>query len=88
MENTNETTGNTVQLTQNDIILMCNIINVSSRRGAFEAGELSVVGSFFDQLKRFLPEDVATESAESTENDASTLNTSSEAEQFEFKFAQ
>lgn len=84
MENTNETT-NMVQLTQNDIILMCNIINVSSRRGAFEASELSVVGAFFDQLKQFLPEEVT---AEATETDASTLNTSSEADQFEFKFAQ
>ena len=87
MENTNETT-NMVQLTQNDIILMCNIINVSSRRGAFEAGELSVVGSFFDQLKRLLPEELTTEDTDTMQNDASTVNTSSEADQFEFKFAQ
>lgn len=42
------------KLSLNDLNLMANIINVCSKRGAFNASELKVTGELFDKLSLFL----------------------------------
>lgn len=43
-----------VQLTVADLQLLARIIDLASRRGAFQAGELSQVGDAFNKLSGFL----------------------------------
>lgn len=43
-----------VQLTINDLQTMAKIIDLSSRRGAFQAAELSQVGETYNKLAGFL----------------------------------
>jgi hypothetical protein len=83
MENETEQTQQEAtqpQLTLADIALMGNIINIVSRRGAFEAADLKVVGELYEKIVAFLPKEEST---------ATTANTSEEVEndgqtQFEF----
>ena len=42
------------QLNINDLIAMRNVIDVVTKRGAFQANELSSVGQLFDKLNTFL----------------------------------
>ena len=70
------TTIEPVQLTIADLQLLGRIVDLASRRGAFQAGELSQVGDAYNKLNSFLayvesvqkkdeaPADAATESAE------------------------
>lgn len=44
----------TVQLTIADLQLLARIIDLASRRGAFQAAELSQVGDSFNKLSSFL----------------------------------
>ena len=48
------TTMEPVQLTIADLQLLARIIDLASRRGAFQAGELSQVGDAFNKLSGFL----------------------------------
>lgn len=48
------TTLEPVQLTVADLQLLAKIIDLASRRGAFQAGELSQVGDAFNKLASFL----------------------------------
>src|SRR5271165_5577651 len=43
-----------VQLTIADLQLLARIVDLASRRGAFQAGELSQVGDAFNKLSGFL----------------------------------
>jgi hypothetical protein len=43
-----------VQLTIADLQLLAKIVDLASRRGAFQAGELSQVGDAFNKLSGFL----------------------------------
>lgn len=43
-----------VQLQIGDLQTLAQILNLASRRGAFEASEMSAVGKTFDKLKAFL----------------------------------
>lgn len=43
-----------VQLTIADLQLIARIVDLASRRGAFQAGEMSQVGVTFDKLSAFL----------------------------------
>jgi hypothetical protein len=52
-ENTT-TTMEPVQLTINDLQLLARIVDLASRRGAFQAGELSQVGESYNKLSSFL----------------------------------
>jgi hypothetical protein len=87
METTTDTTTDTQpqpKLTLNDVILMSNIINVASRRGAFEANEFTIVGKLHEKLVALIPkeEPIAESSAEST-------NTSADDDgQTQFEFVQ
>ena len=48
------TTVEPVQLTIADLQLLARILDLSSRRGAFQAGELSQVGDAYNKLAGFL----------------------------------
>lgn len=48
------TTMEPVQLTIADLQLLARIVDLASRRGAFQAGELSQVGDAFNKLSSFL----------------------------------
>jgi hypothetical protein len=64
-----------VQLTIADLQLLARIVDLASRRGAFQAGELSQVGDAFNKLSGFLAyvestqktDETASETADSTE---------------------
>jgi len=48
------TTMEPVQLTIADLQLLARIVDLASRRGAFQAGELSQVGDAYNKLAGFL----------------------------------
>jgi len=48
------TTVEPVQLTIADLQLLARIVDLASRRGAFQAGELSQVGDNYNKLNGFL----------------------------------
>jgi len=48
------TTMEPVQLTIADLQLLARIVDLASRRGAFQAGELSQVGDGYNKLVNFL----------------------------------
>lgn len=48
------TTMEPVQLTIADLQLLARIVDLASRRGAFQAGELSQVGAAYNKLSGFL----------------------------------
>lgn len=52
--NQNTETNNPISLSLNDVVLMVNIINTVSRRGAFEANEMVTIGSLFERLKSII----------------------------------
>lgn len=49
-----KTTVEPVQLTVSDLQVLARIIDLASRRGAFQASELSQVGDSFNKLNGFL----------------------------------
>jgi hypothetical protein len=49
--NQNTETNYSIPLPVNDVVLMANIITAVTKRGAFEADEMVVVGSLFERLK-------------------------------------
>lgn len=53
-EATTTTTMEPVQLTIQDLQLISRIVDLASRRGAFQAGELSQVGDAYNKLTGFL----------------------------------
>jgi len=53
-ESSTSTTLEPVQLTIADLQLLSRIVDLASRRGAFQAGELSQVGDAFNKLTGFL----------------------------------
>ena len=76
-EATTTTTMEPVQLTIADLQLLARIVDLASRRGAFQAGELSQVGDSYNKLNGFLSyvESVQAkekEAAEATEPAAAT----------------
>lgn len=68
------TTLEPVQLTVADLQLLAKIIDLASRRGAFQAGELSQVGDSYNKLASFLAyvESVQKKDKEETEATAET----------------
>lgn len=64
-----------------DLILMFNIISTTSRRGAFDAAEFSVVGSLYEKLRQYVPAQ-----KEEPEPETETENTSVDQDQLAFNF--
>jgi hypothetical protein len=84
METTTTTTETQLKLTLNDVILMSNIINVASRRGAFEANEFTIVGNLHEKLVALIPKEEPVE-----ESTAESTNTSADDDgQTQFEFVQ
>lgn len=48
------TTAEPVQLTVNDLQVLARIVDLASRRGAFQAAELKQVGEAYEKLASFL----------------------------------
>ena len=70
VEDTKTTTSvEPVQLTVADLQLLARIVDLASRRGAFQAGELSQVGDAYNKLAGFLTyvESVQAKDKEATE---------------------
>ena len=86
MENEQTQTEGQETLVLADVILMHNIIATVSRRGAFEAAEMEIVGKLFNKLATFQPK------TEQQEGEAAeTTNTSEEVaqdEQTQFEFVE
>ena len=65
-------------ITLNDLVLLRNIVNVASKRGAFSAEEFSDIGAVYNKIDKFLKlnlkkmedseEKELTETTEETEN--------------------
>ncbi len=70
------TTLEPVQLTISDLQLLGRIVDLASRRGAFQAAELSQVGDAYNKLSSFLAY---------VESQTKTEETSAEAEAAEAK---
>lgn len=81
-EQTTQTAGEqTIEnpISVGDLILMFNIISTTSRRGAFDAAEFSVVGSLYEKLRQYVP-------ASKEEPETETENTSVDQNQLAFNF--
>ncbi len=64
-----------VQLTISDLQVLARIVDLASRRGAFQAAELSQVGEAFNKLSGFL---TYVESVQKSEAEAKEAATSAE----------
>ena len=67
------TTVEPVQLTIADLQLLSRIVDLASRRGAFQAGELSQVGDVFNKLTGFLSYVESVQSKDATTDEAPTV---------------
>ena len=56
-----------VQLTIADLQLLARVVDLASRRGAFQAGELSQVGDAYNKLSGFLAYVESTQAKETAE---------------------
>lgn len=63
MEPSNSTTTQQ-QLSLSDLIVLKQIVEVASERGAFKADELSHIGQLYDRLRAFLEQAVPQDSKE------------------------
>lgn len=69
-----------VQLTIADLQLLARIVDLASRRGAFQAGELSQVGDAFNKLSGFLAYVESVQAKDKAEaGEAAATETSAEA---------
>jgi len=80
---TEEQINSTVPVILTDVATMAQLIDICSKRGAFKAEELSVVGDLFTRLVAHLPTP-PDEEGEGGEGEA----TEAELEQLEFNFAE
>ena len=65
-------------ITLNDLVLLRNIVNVASKRGAFSAEEFSDIGAVYNKIDKFLKLNLKkmedSEEKESTETTVETEN--------------
>ena len=70
-----------VQLTVNDLQLLAQIVDLASRRGAFQAPELTQVGGAYNKLAAFLAYvEASTKSAEGTGEEGAAAESTTGAE--------
>lgn len=74
-----KTTVEPVQLTISDLQILGRIVDLASRRGAFQAGELSQVGEAYNKLAGFLAYVESVQAKEKAES-AETTNEEAKAE--------
>jgi hypothetical protein len=61
------------QITVNDIVQFKNIIEICSKRGAFQASEMEVVGGLYNRVKSFTDEVEAKAREQKSENENAPL---------------
>ena len=69
-----------VQLTIADLQLLSRIVDLASRRGAFQANELSQVGDAFNKLSGFLAYVESVQSKDAAAEEAQTPTATADAE--------
>lgn len=62
--NNDQTTPPAPSLNIQDIVFLCNVIDVASRRGTFRADEMSSIGAIYDKVTAFLKSTGALEETE------------------------
>lgn len=70
-----QTTVEPVQLTIADLQLLSRIVDLASRRGAFQAGEMSQVGDAYNKLAGFLTYVESVQKKEEAEKVEATVET-------------
>mgnify|MGYP006381461921 CR=1 FL=1 len=65
-----EATLEPVQLTLQDMSAIANVIDLASRRGAFQANEMSAVGNVYNKLNGFLQYVAATQAKEKADQES------------------
>ena len=53
-QSSTETPASDISITLNDLVILRNIVNVASRRGAFTADEFSDIGAVYNKVDGFL----------------------------------
>ena len=75
---TETTNSMETSITLNDLVLLRNIVNVASKRGAFSAEEFSDIGAVYNKIDKFLKLNLKkmedSEEKESTETTVETEN--------------
>lgn len=66
-----EVTAEPVQLTLQDMNALASVIDLASKRGAFQAGELAAVGNVYNKLHSFL-QYVASQQSQAQAEEAET----------------
>jgi hypothetical protein len=79
-ESATTTTMEPVQLTIADLQLLSRIIDLASRRGAFQAAEMSQVGDAFNKLSGFLSYVESVQKKEEAEKEATATPVEATAE--------
>ena len=69
-----------VQLTISDLQMLSRIVDLASRRGAFQAGELSQVGDSFNKLSGFLAYVESVQTKDAPASEAETTAETADAE--------
>ena len=73
-----ETTNSPPELNVNDLVSITQLIDLSCRRGAFQANEMKTVGELYDKLVAFTEGVVA--SQQNVEADASDTNAAAQGD--------
>lgn len=68
--------GLETSITLNDLVMLRNIVNVASKRGAFSAEEFSDIGAVYNKIDSFLKLNL--KKMEETEEEKSTTDTETE----------
>ena len=67
VDNTEQTAQAPVQLTLADLQLLAQIVDLASRRGAFQASEMAQVGTAYNKLSLFLSAAATPDAANDTD---------------------
>ena len=70
--------GLETSITLNDLVMLRNIVNVASKRGAFSAEEFSDIGAVYNKIDSFLKMNL--KKMEETEEEKSSTETETESE--------
>ena len=68
--------GLETSITLNDLVMLRNIVNVASKRGAFSAEEFSDIGAVYNKIDNFLKMNL--KKMEETEEEKSSTETENE----------
>ena len=75
---TETTNSMETSITLNDLVLLRNIVNVASKRGAFSAEEFSDIGAVYNKIDKFLKMNL--KKMEETDEEKPATDTETESE--------